>query len=114
MKVMIIHIGETPETQDIDMEYVAEMTRFNEEISKEITIIEATGLRNSRHGKRVRFMKGRQVVVDGPFTEAKELVAGFSIWEVDSLDQAAEIVKRMPMPEGVEADIEIREVFTWD
>jgi hypothetical protein len=73
------------------------------------------GLHPSSKGKRVKFSHGKATVIDGPFTEAKELIAGFWLWQVKSLEEAVEWVKRMPNPDGVqEAEIEIRQVFEAD
>jgi hypothetical protein len=69
------------------------------------------GLHPSSKGARVHFSGDQRTVTDGPFTEAKELIAGFWIWQVESLDEAIEWVKRCPNPTGVESDVEIRRVF---
>jgi hypothetical protein len=88
------------------------MGRYNEELVKAGAMTAGEGLMASSHGAMVKFSKGRKTVIDGPFTEAKELVAGFSIIEVDSLDAALEWVKRWPVEDGHgNAEIEIRQVF---
>jgi hypothetical protein len=90
------------------------MGRFNEELVKAGLMLAGDGLHPSRRGKRVRFTGsgGPKVVVDGPFTETKELVAGYWIWQVESMEQAVEWVKRCPDPmPGEESEIEIRPLF---
>jgi len=75
-------------------------------------LLAAEGLYPSARGKRVKFSGGKASVIDGPFTEAKELIAGFWMWQVKSMDEAVEWVKRLPKPEGVEeGEIEIRPIF---
>ena len=91
-----------------------EMGRFNDELVKAGVLLAADGLHPSSKGKRVRFTgsKGKRTVIDGPFTETKELIAGFWIWQVKSIDEAVEWVRRCPEPmPGEEAEIEIRPVF---
>jgi hypothetical protein len=91
---------------------LADMGRYNEELVKAGIILAGEGLHPSSKGKRVKFSGGKTTVIDGPFTEAKELIAGFWLWQVKSIDEAIEWVKRMPNPMGVaEAEIEIRPVF---
>jgi hypothetical protein len=91
---------------------LADMGKFNEELVKAGVMLAGEGLHPSRKGKRVRFSGGKKTVVDGPFTETKELVAGFWIWQVKSIDEAVEWVKRCPDPmPGEESEIEIRPVF---
>ena len=69
------------------------------------------GLHPSSKGKRVRFSGSKRTVIDGPFTEAKELIAGFWLWQVGSMDEAVEWVRRMPNPSGAEGEVKIRPVF---
>ena len=88
---------------------LAEMGAFNEELVKAGVMLAGEGLANSSEGKRVRFEGKKATVVDGPFTEAKELVAGYWIWEVASLEEAAEWLKRAPFQDTT---VEIRRVFT--
>lgn len=91
---------------------LAEMGRFNEELVKAGVMLAGEGLHPSSKGKRVRFSHGKTTVIDGPFTEAKELIAGFWLWQVRSMNEAVEWVKRIPNPDGApEAEIEIRPVF---
>ena len=93
-------------------ELLAGMTEFNEELVKAGVMLAGEGLHPSSKGKRVKLSGGKATVIDGPFAEAKELVAGFWLWQVKSLDEAVEWIKRMPNPSGVsEGEIEIRQVF---
>jgi hypothetical protein len=93
---------------------LAEMGRFNEELVKAGVLLAADGLRPSSQGKRVQFSGRDRRVVDGPFTETKELVAGFWLWQVRSLEEAVEWVKRCPNPMPGDSEIEIRPIFNWD
>ena len=91
---------------------LAEMTAYNEELAKAGVMLAGEGLHPSSKGARVRFTGGGYVVTDGPFPETKELVAGFFLWEVASLQEAIEWVKRCPNPmPGEDSDIEIRQLF---
>ncbi|CAG0930024.1 hypothetical protein TFLX_01553 [Thermoflexales bacterium] len=91
---------------------LTEMGKYNEELVKAGIMLAGEGLHPSSKGKRIRFSQGKTTVIDGPFTEAKELIAGFWLWQVKSLEEAVEWVKRIPNPDGVqEAEIEIRQVF---
>jgi hypothetical protein len=92
-----------------DKKILTEMGKFNEELVKAGIMLAGEGLQPSSKGKRVRFSGGKQTVIDGPFTETKELIAGFWLWQVRSMDEAIEWVKRSPFEEG--AEIEIRQVF---
>ncbi len=87
---------------------LTEMGKYNEELAKAGVMLAGEGLHPSSKGARVRFEGGKRTVIDGPFTEAKELVAGFWLWQVKSLDEAIEWLKRAPF-EGTE--VEIRPVF---
>jgi hypothetical protein len=90
------------------------MGKFNDELVKAGVLLAADGLHPSSKGKRVRFTgsKGKRTVVDGPFTETKELVAGFWLWQVKSIEEAVEWVKRCPHPmPGEETEIEIRPII---
>jgi len=95
-----------------DTELIAAMQRYNEELVKAGVMLEAEGLQPTSKGARVRFEGGRRTVIDGPFTEAKELIAGFWMIQVKSKEEAIEWVKRAPFDGGVE--IEIRQVFEMD
>ena len=90
-------------------EQLAEMGKFNEEMVKAGVMLAGEGLHSSAKGKRVRFTEGQRTVIDGPFAETKELVAGYWIWQVRSMDEAVEWLKRAPFGGGTE--VEIRQVF---
>ena len=91
---------------------LADMGRFNEELVKAGIMLAGEGLQPSSKGARVRFKDATRTVIDGPFTETKELIAGFWIWQVKSLEEAIEWVKRCPNPfNGIESEIEIRQIF---
>ncbi len=92
-------------------ELLAAMGAFNEELVKAGVMLAGEGLHPSKKGKRVRFNGRNRTVVDGPFTETKELVAGFWLWQVKSMEEAIEWVKRCPNPMPTESEIEIRPVF---
>jgi hypothetical protein len=89
----------------------AEMGRFNEELVKAGVLLAAEGLQASSKGKRVKFSGTDRTVVDGPFAETKELVAGFWLWQVKDMDEAVEWVRRCPNPTRTDSEIEIRQVF---
>lgn len=116
MKFMIIvkaskasEAGEMPGT-----ELLTAMGNYNEELSKAGILLAAEGLHPSSKGARVRFSGKDRTVTDGPFAEPKELVAGFWLWEVGSLKEAIDWVKRCPNPHDEDSDIEIRQVFSAD
>lgn len=93
---------------------LTEMGLYNEELVKAGVMLAGEGLHPSSRGKRVRFTGSKASVLDGPFAETKELIAGFWLWQVKSMEEAIEWVKRMPNPDGVEdaeAEVEIRPVF---
>ena len=91
---------------------LAEMGKYNEELVKAGVMLAGEGLHPSSKGKRVKFSGGKATVIDGPFTEAKELIAGFWLWQVRSMDEAVEWVRRMPNPDNApEGEVEIRQVF---
>jgi hypothetical protein len=92
-------------------ELLTAMGKFNEELVKAGVMLAGEGLHPSSKGARVRFSGGKTTVVDGPFAETKELIAGFWLWQVKSKEEAIEWVKRCPNPTGVESEIEIRQVF---
>lgn len=96
--------GEMPDTG-----MLAAMTSYNQELVRAGVMLAGEGLRPTSHGAKVRFEGGRRAVIDGPFTEAKELVAGYWIWECASREEAIEWLKRAPFDGGVE--IELREIF---
>jgi hypothetical protein len=80
-------------------ELLTEMGRFNEELVKAGVLLSAEGLQGSSHGVRVRFGGGQSTVIDGPFTESKELIAGFWLWQVKSIEEAIEWIRRSPFPQ---------------
>ena len=92
-------------------ELLTEMGRFNEEMIKAGVMLAGEGLRPSSKGARVKFSGSKRTVVDGPFAEGKELIAGFWLIEVKSKEEAIEWVKRVPNPTGEEGEIEIRQIF---
>jgi hypothetical protein len=93
-------------------ELLGAMGKFNEELVKAGVMLAGDGLHASAKGKRVRFANGRKTVIDGPFAETKELVAGFWIWQVKSIDEALEWARRCPDPmPGEESELEIRPLF---
>jgi hypothetical protein len=92
-----------------DEKLVDEMDKFNDELTKAGVMLAGDGLYPSSKGKRVRFSGDQRVVIDGPFTETKELIAGYWIWQVRSMEEAVEWLKRAPFDGGTE--IEIRQVF---
>jgi len=113
MRVMVIvkaskesEAGVLPKQQ-----LLAEMGKFNEELVKAGIMLAGEGLQASSKGKRVRFSGKSRTVTDGPFTETKELIAGFWLWQVRSMEEAVEWVKRCPNPMEGESEIEIRQVF---
>ncbi len=91
-----------------DQKLLTAMGKFNEELVKAGVMLAGEGLRPSSKGKRVRFSGTNRTVIDGPFTETKELVAGFWIWQVRSMEEALQWVKRCPNPHAGESEIEIR------
>jgi hypothetical protein len=97
-----------------DEKLLTEMGKFNEELVKAGVMLAGEGLHPSSKGARVKFSGAKRTVVDGPFAETKELVAGFWLWQVKSKEDAIEWVKRCPNPTGQEAEIEIRQVFESD
>jgi hypothetical protein len=113
MKVMVIvkatknsEAGQMPSEQ-----LLREMGQFNEELAKASVLLAAEGLHPSSKGKRVRFPGDKRAVIDGPFAETKELIAGFWLWKVKSMEEAIAWVKRCPNPHKEEGEIEIRPVF---
>ncbi len=113
MRVMVIvkankdsEAGVMPSAQ-----LLADMGKFNEELVKAGILLAADGLQPSSKGKRVRFSGNKRTVIDGPFTETKELIAGYWLWQVRSMEEAVEWVKRCPCPYPSEGEVEIRQVF---
>jgi hypothetical protein len=93
-------------------ELLSAMGKFNEELIKAGVMLAGEGLHPSSKGKRVRFSGDRRSVVDGPFAETKELVAGFWLWQVKSMEEAVEWAKRCPNPMNEDSELEIRPVFS--
>ncbi|QDT90412.1 YciI family protein [Gimesia algae] len=113
MKVMVM-IKATPSSEAGEMpseQLLTDMGNFNEELVKAGIMLAGEGLHPSSRGARVRFSGTNRTVMDGPFAETKELIAGFWIWQVDSMEEAIEWVKRCPNPMSEESDIEIRPLF---
>lgn len=113
MRVMVI-VKATKDSEEgvlPDPKLLEEMGNFNEELVKSGIMLAGEGLQPSSKGVRVRFSGSKRVVTDGPFAETKELIAGFWLWQVKSMDEAIEWVKRCPNPMPGEGVIEIRPVF---
>ena len=116
MRVMVI----VKATQDSEKgimpgrELIEDMGRFNEELVKAGVMLAGEGIQPSSKGKRVRFSGSTRTVIDGPFTETKELVAGFWLWQVKSMEEAVDWVRRCPNPMEGESEIEIRPLFEAD
>ena len=112
MRVMVlIKADEAAEAGQLpDNELIDGMLKFNEQLVQAGVMLAGEGLHPSSRGVKVNWEAGKVTVVDGPFTEAKEIIAGFWIWQVSSMAEAIEWVKRMPSSEGQEGSIEIREV----
>jgi len=111
MRVMVIVKGDKNSEASIlpKKELFAEMGKFNEQLAKAGVMLAGEGLQPSSKGKRVKFSGTTRTVIDGPFTESKELIAGFWLWQVRSMEEAVEWLKRAPFDGGTE--IEIRQVF---
>ncbi len=91
---------------------LSEMGKYNEELQKAGIMLDGAGLHPTSKGKRVRFAGQNRTVIDGPFAETKELIAGYWLWEVKSMDEAVEWLKRCPNPHDEVTDVEIRPLFT--
>jgi hypothetical protein len=112
MRVMVI-VKANPESESgvlPNREILIEMGKFNEELVKAGVMLAGEGLHASSKGVRVKFGGGKSTVIDGPFTETKELIAGFWLWQVKSIEEAIEWIRRSPFRKGSET-IEIRRVF---
>jgi len=116
MRVMVIvKASKTSEAGGLpDTRILTEMGKFNEQLVKAGIMLAADGLQPTSKGKRVRFSGDKRTVIDGPFTETKELIAGYWIWQVRSMDEAVEWLKRCPNPHAEETEVEIRPVFEAD
>ncbi|MCC6648223.1 MAG: YciI family protein [Polyangiaceae bacterium] len=114
MRVMVIVKATkgSEENQPPTTQLIEEMGRFNEELVKAGVMLSGEGLQPSSRGKRVAFSGGKKAVIDGPFAETKELIAGFWLWQVKDMDEALEWVRRCPDPmPGEEATLELRPVM---
>ena len=113
MRVMVIikATGDTEAGVMPDEKLLADMGQFNEELVKAGVMLDGEGLHPSSKGARVIFDGEKRTVINGPFPETKQLIAGFWMWRVKSMDEAIEWVRRCPNPTGTEAEIEIRPVF---
>jgi hypothetical protein len=113
MRVMVIVKANEQSEAGVmpDEKLLKDMGAFNEELVKAGVMVAGEGLHASKKGKRVRFSGSRRTVVDGPFAETKELIAGYWIWKVDSMEEAVEWVKRCPNPHAGDSEIEIRQIF---
>jgi hypothetical protein len=116
MRVMVlIKANEESEASGVpSQEMLEQMTAFNEELVKAGVMLAGEGLHPSSKGVRVEFSGGERKVIDGPFAETKELLAGYWVWQVKSMDEAIEWVKRIPNPTGEHGVVEIRQVFEAD
>jgi hypothetical protein len=113
----IVMVKASPESEAGVMpsqQLLTEMGKFNEELVKAGVMLEGEGLHPSSKGARIKFSGSKRTVVDGPFAETKELVAGFWIWQVRSKEEAIEWAKRCPNPTGAEGELEIRQIFEVD
>ena len=114
MRVMVIIKANKESEAGVlpDKKLLTEMGQYNEELVKAGVMLAGEGLHPSSKGKRVRFSGAKVSVIDGPFAETKELIAGFWMWQVKSMDEAVEWVKRCPSPtDAPDGEIEIRQVF---
>jgi hypothetical protein len=117
MRFMVMVKGDPAPGQLPSEEILAAMARYNEELVKAGVMLDGTGLHPSSEGVRIRFSGGKRTVIDGPFTEAKEIVAGYWIFDVKSKEEAIEWAKRAPMegdPTAEEPELEIRQLFELD
>ena len=116
MRVMVmVKANKATEAGEMPSEkLLTDMGKFNEQLVKAGIILAGEGLHPSSKGVRVRFSGTNRSVIDGPFSETKELVSGFWLWQVKSMEEAIEWVKRCPNPTGEESEIEVRRVFEAD
>ena len=113
--IVLIKATERSEAGEMpSQELLEEMTAYNEELVQEGVMLAGDGLHPSSRGVRVEFVGNERRVLDGPFAETKELLAGYWVWQVRSLDEAVEWVRRIPNPDGEHATVEIRPVFEAD
>ena len=113
MRVMVIVKASKESEAGVlpDTELLTQMGKYNEQLVKAGIMLAGEGLQASSKGKRVVFSGAKRTVVDGPFTESKEVIAGYWIWQVRSMDEGVEWLKRCPNPHGEETNVEIRPVF---
>jgi hypothetical protein len=113
MKVMVLVKANKNSESGVlpDEKLLAEMGKYNEELVKAGVMLAGEGLHPSSKGARVKFSGTKRTVVDGPFTETKELIAGFWLWQVKSMEEAIEWARRCPNPTGEESELELRQVF---
>jgi hypothetical protein len=113
MKVMVIVKASKDSEAGVmpSQQLLAEMGKFNEELVKAGILLAGEGLQPSSKGKRVRFSGPGRSVIDGPFAETKELIAGFWLWKVKSMEEAVDWIKRCPNPHNQDGEVEIRPVF---
>lgn len=113
MRVMVIVKASKDSEAGVlpDQKLLTDMGKFNEQLVKAGVMLAGEGLQASSKGKRVHFSGSKRTVMDGPFTETKELIAGFWLWQVRSMDEALEWAKRCPNPHAGESELEIRPVF---
>jgi len=116
MRVMVMVKGNRDSEAGVmpKRELLEAMGKFNEQLVKAGVMLAAEGLQPTSKGKRVRFSGAKRSVIDGPFSESKELIAGFWLWQVRSMEEAVEWAKRCPNPFEGESEIEIRQVFEAD
>ncbi len=117
MRVMVI----VKATDDIEKgvpptpEAMEAMHKYGEAMAEAgIVLVDGAGLMNSSHGKRFAFDRGSVTVIDGPFAEARELIAGYAVWDVKDMDEAVAWAKRWPAPASGRSEIELRPLFMWD
>jgi len=113
MRVMVIVKASKESEAGVlpDTEILTQMGKYNEELVKAGIMLAGEGLQPTSKGKRVRFSGSKRTVIDGPFAETKELIAGYWMWQVRSMEEAVEWLKRCPNPQPGETDVEIRPVF---
>ena len=116
MRVMVIVKANQESEAGVmpDEKLLTEMGNYNEELVKAGIMVAGEGLHPSSKGKRVRFSGTKRTVLDGPFAETKELIAGYWIWQVKSMDEAVDWLKRCPNPHKGESEVEIRQIFEND
>jgi hypothetical protein len=113
--MMIVKANKESEAGTMPSEELLDaMAKYNDELMKAGVLLDLTGLHPSSKGARIKFARGKQTVIDGPFAETKELIGGYWLIQVKSREEAIEWAKRAPAPHGAEGEIEIRQVFEFD